>query len=153
MGTASTLSFSPSPFRSRVLYADADRVRSRRVTSALRADGHDVIDIVGPTQLLFATQIVADGFAPAPDAIIVDASLGDGAGLEIIRGLRDLVEESALVLLAPEPDWSGYDDLQPCIVLAGPLDDDDLRTLLLNAPLHARSRAFRRGRAAAPGRG
>lgn len=152
MGIASRLSFSPSPFRSRVLYADADRVRSRRLTTALRADGHDVVDIVGPTQLLFATQIVADGFGPAPDAIIVDTTLGDGAGLEIIRGLRNLVDDSALVLLASEPESRGYDDLEPCIVLAGPLDDDDLRTLLLNAPLHARARAWRRARAAAPDR-
>ncbi|MBL8611160.1 MAG: hypothetical protein JNL38_27705 [Myxococcales bacterium] len=148
----SALTFSHNSFRSRVLYADADSARRSRLVRAFSADGHDVVTIVGATQLLFALQIVVDGLAPRPDAIVVDTNLGDGAGLEVLRAHREDLSFLTLALLAPRRDAEVHLGLEPCAVFAGAVDEDDLRTALLNAPINNRFRARRQGEAAPPSR-
>lgn len=152
MGSMSALTFSHSSFRSRVLYADADPQRRSRLVRAFSADSHDVVTIVGATQLLFAVQIVVDGLAPKPDAIVVDASLGEGAGLEVLRAHREALSYLTLALLAPRRDSDVHVGLEPCLIFAGAVDEDDLRTALLNAPLSNRFRAARLAEAVPPSR-
>jgi len=81
----------PSP---RVLIVDDDRVIRRLLGTTLKAQEYRVFEAATATAALTAAASIR------PDVIILDTSLPDGDGVEVIRKLRQAVKRPILILSA-----------------------------------------------------
>ena len=149
MGKSSELTFRRGPGERgvRVLIVDTNPVRRARMRDALRADGHEVLVVVGLTQLVFTLQISDDGLAPRADVVFVDVTLGEGIVVDVLRANRDSLGTALLALMLPGADevrtYGNLEGLEPYASFGPSPDPDDLRTAVLNAPSSSRMRAAR----------
>ena len=73
MGQASSLGFvSEVPRGVRVLVASADPSTRIPLAQALRADGHEVLVVSAPSELVFAMEVVNQGLGRTPDILVLD---------------------------------------------------------------------------------
>jgi DNA-binding NarL/FixJ family response regulator len=119
---------------SRILLADSNPQTRQGLVRGLVEDGHQVVNVVGVTQLLFALEVLDYGSALAPDALIVDTAMGDGAALEVLLERRGAIPDAFLVLLSDQ-DPSTFRELGPSAVFRRPFNDEDVRTAILNRDL------------------
>jgi len=142
MGVASRLRFQGSQAGRRVLLVDGDPTSRASLCAGLRADGHQVVEVVGPTQLLFALQVAADALGPSPQVVIADLAM---SGVhDVLLAHQEALAGGYLIALAPSQLPKELDALDPLAVFLRPFDDGDLRTIVMNAALLHRARAARR---------
>ena len=116
----------------RVLLAEEDRETRRLIASALRRDGHQVLEARDGVKLLelIGEALVDREGAGVPDIIISDIRLPRRSGLEVLAGLRREDWTTPVILIAPFKDAETNAEayrLGADVVLETPLDVDDVR--------------------------
>jgi DNA-binding NtrC family response regulator len=121
--------------RCRVLLADDDGPLRECLATALRLDGHEVIEARDGCELLdlLASSVMERG--TPPDLVISDLRMPGWTGIQVLAGLRS-AEWSVPVIVI-----TGFGDAKTCAqaerlgakaVFNKPFDIDDLRTAVLN---------------------
>lgn len=130
----------------RVLVAEDDDEIRLMITTALRRDGYDVLEVKSGGELLdqVGSSLLFRDSMPAPDIIITDIRMPGFTGLEIAAGLRGADCRTPVVLITA---YSNHETALEARRLGAPLFEkpfelDDLQTALLNL---VSERARRRG--------
>jgi two-component system response regulator (stage 0 sporulation protein F) len=127
----------------RVLLAEDDPDMRSLLATALKEDGHDVIEIADGAQFLqviYSCRRLASG--RGFDAIISDIRMPAFSGLEVVADLRSTDTTVPIILITAFGDEQTHAAafmLGVSAVFDKPFDVDDLRTALLNVvpPRHA----------------
>ena len=119
---------SPIGRRGRLLLVDDDAPLQRTMSRQLERMGFDVISA---TSVREAYDIASE---QVPDYAIVDLNLGDGHGMELVEGLKDISQRMRVVVL------TGYDSIASSILatkagaagyIPKPANVDELVSILL----------------------
>ena len=141
---------SSPPRRLRVLFATDEMETRSALVPALRADGHAVVSAAGPTELVFAIEVVCEHLGPMPDLLVLDVDMRQGAVLDVLNlyGAK-LAEVPVLLLLGANAEEMSVHpglDYHTVGVFHKPLDLDDLRTAIANLEVWKRAARARRAR-------
>ena len=114
-----------------LLIVDDDSPLRDRLARAMEKKGFQVVQAEGVRQGILQAKNTSPGFA------VVDLRLGDGSGLEVIKEIRKLKEDSRVIML------TGYGNIPTAVAaikagaidyLPKPVDADDVESALLAVP-------------------
>ncbi len=131
------------PHRFRILLAEDDVEMRRLVASALRDEGHNVVELVDGGKLLAEIAVRARARAEdsAVDLVISDIRMPVSTGLQIVEALRRARWRTPVILMTAFGDDATrrQAELLDAVLFDKPFDLDDLRAtvehLLRRAPL------------------
>ncbi len=121
--------------RSQIVVAEEDPDLRRKMASALRGDGYDVIEIDAGDQLLETLgSDVLRGPRTYPDLIITDARASEPSGISVLAGLRRADWNTPVILISEASDAKTHVTARRlgAIVFDTPFDVDDLRTAVMH---------------------
>lgn len=121
----------------RVLVAESDPRTRIQLVSALRDDGHEVVEITSGEQLwdLLARESLAKCLFDHRNVLVCDLRLPGCCGLDILVGLKMASWPVPVILTSTHRDQDRYATarwLGAAAIFDNPFDIDDLRTLVLN---------------------
>jgi two-component system response regulator (stage 0 sporulation protein F) len=122
----------------RVIVVDDDDDMRRLITSALRGDGHDVIEAASGVDALGRITSMALAGLGYPDVIVTDIRMRGVNGLALIAGLRVAGCASPVVVMTAFASAAFRDNaerLGAAAFFSKPFDIDDLRTTVVNLSL------------------
>lgn len=128
---------STQPLRARVLVAQVDARARALLASALRDDGHDVIEVASGSELLdrLAQDFLANRLFDQPNVVVCDLRIPRCCGLDVLVSLKLAHWALPVILLSSQVDrdmYSAARRLGAVAVFDYPFDIDDLRTLVMN---------------------
>lgn len=122
----------------RIVVVDDDEDMRRLITSALRGDGHDVIEAASGVDALGRVTSMALAGLGYPDVIVTDIRMRGVNGLALIAGLRMAGCASPVIVMtafASAAFRDHADRLGAAAFFTKPLDMDNLRTVVVNLSL------------------
>jgi CheY-like chemotaxis protein len=128
---------SAPPQRVRVLVARVDAKARFLLASALREDGHEVIEVASGSELLdrLAQDSLANRLFAQPNVVVCDLRIPRCCGLDVLVSLKLANWALPVILLSSYADHDMYGAarrLGAVAVFDDPFDIDDLRTLVMN---------------------
>jgi CheY-like chemotaxis protein len=125
------------PTRVRVFVAQVDARARFLLASALRDDGHDVIEVASGSELLdrLAQDSHANRLFDQPNVIVCDLRIPRCCGLDVLVSLKLANWALPVILLSGHVDRDMYGAarrLGAVAIFNDPFDLDDLRTLVMN---------------------
>jgi CheY-like chemotaxis protein len=123
-----------APFR--ILLAEDDPDMRQLVADALRADGHEVVELTDGGRLLvdIASRLKAGGDGEALDLIVTDVRMPVCTGLQILEALRAANWHTPVILMTAFGDDATRRRAEAlmAVLFDKPFDVDDLRTAVAN---------------------
>jgi DNA-binding response OmpR family regulator len=123
-----------SPFR--ILLAEDDSEMRSLVADALRADGHEVVELADGGRLLvdIAARLKKGDGDDSLDLIVSDIRMPICTGLQILTALRDAHWHTPVILMTAFGDDATrrHAESLSAILFDKPFDLDDLRTAVAN---------------------
>jgi len=126
-----------SPVGSDVLVASSVRALRTLLLEQLWFDHHRVDTVDTGDDLAALVASIESGEAAAPDVIVIDGQIRAADCVERLGRVRSRAEGPVVVFLAATNDYSAQAQAVRlgAVLLAKPVDLDDLRTVLLNLPV------------------
>ncbi len=132
MGSAFSLKFGPATAGLRILVASPRHDEAAELARGLMADGHNVLAVTEPTELVFMMEVVDMRLGPMPDLIVLDAAMKTAIDGRLARAPMFVVLDVESTELAQQATLLDVLDLRNATVFRKPLDLDDLRTAAMN---------------------
>jgi len=113
-----------------VVLAEDDHELRRLLASALRSDGHSVLEASDAREL---REHLLGG--PMPDLVVSDVRMPGESGLDVLRWLRSTGSKVPVVMITAFGDAEAHAEAKACGAAAmfdKPFEIDDLRTAVLH---------------------
>lgn len=121
-----------------ILIATDDLAAHRALVPALRGDGHRVVVVHGPMELVW----VLDRVEQMPDLLLLDLDMANGAVLKVLD-LHEVPLETVPTFLFAGPSGGPWPAKARFDLLRKPVDPDDVRTVAVNLDRWRRARVER----------
>ena len=116
----------------RIVVAEDDREMLQLVTTMLREEGHDVVEVSDGGRLLVLIARCCRGDGHIPDLIVSDVRMPVMTGLAMLKGVREAHWTIPVVLMTafPDADTKWRAESLDATVLAKPFRMNELRELV-----------------------